>query len=584
MSLPTHNKRLNLLIWLKALGLGPAAVTCAGKTDGGGAQVHAVLSVQAFCRRFSLTYAHTPFTQIEHTSGPQDVARWEATFDLGKGHTHADALGLQTIPLKAYASKPWLWAQRVIVSLPHAHDYTDRSNEDYSWFRESHASPHHEGPLRIAIHIRRGDVSPTHNANRYTPDAEILATLDAIRPALPSQTTAEVHVYSQGREEDFAAFTQAGCTLHLEEDALDNLSAMARADILVIAKSSFSYVAGLLSQGLVIYEPFWHKASPNWIKMSDLTQLNARISTIREEHRQPQSTRSFVVTGILRNAASTICADIERLASALSGHKVQWLLVESDSEDETVATLEKLSQEISDFRFISLGALRETMPERLERITHCRNLCAQTIRNEATYAKAEFVLVADLDALNTLINKKAIESCFVRDDWDVVTANQAGPYYDIFALRHPEWSPNDCWDHFRFLVANGVRRKKAGLAALHARMIRIPAHAPWIKVDSAFGGLAIYRKNIFGVTSYACVNEMGSIICEHVPFNLGLRDQGARIFINPALINSGFNEHTRNLKLRRQILRVPTNIVRAILKPFRLIPRLLKVAKGHAND
>lgn len=318
--------------------------------------------------------------------------------------------------------------------------------------------------------------------------------------------------------------------------------------------------------------------------MSDVARLQTRLSAIGSTPGSKPSARSFVVTGILRNAASTISADIERIASALSGHKVKWFLVESDSEDSTVTKLEKLSQEISDFRFVSLGALRKTIPDRLERITHCRNLCAHTIREEAVYADAELVLVADLDALNTLINKKAIESCFTRDDWDVVTANQDGPYYDIFALRHPAWSPNDCWDQFRFLVAHGVRRKTAGLAALHARMIRIPAGSAWIKVDSAFGGLAIYRKHLFGITRYACMNETGGSICEHVPFNLGLGAQGARIFINPALINSGYNEHTRNLKLMNRILRVPTNIVRAMLKPFRLIMRLNKSAKGHTND
>jgi hypothetical protein len=39
---------------------------------------------------------------------------------------------------------------------------------------------------------------------------------------------------------------------------------MISSDILVMSKSSFSYVAALLHQGLVIYEPFWHRPMGHW--------------------------------------------------------------------------------------------------------------------------------------------------------------------------------------------------------------------------------------------------------------------------------------------------------------------------------
>ncbi len=266
MFLPTRNKKLNLLIWLKALGLGPAAITCAGKTDGGGAQVHAVLSVQAFCRRFGLTYAHTPFVQIEHTSGPQEVARWEETFALGTGHQQASDLDLPVVPLKTYARRPALWFQRVIVALPHAHDYACHVSDAFeSLGVQKTRNPSDEG-LRIAIHLRRGDVSPTQHADRYTPDDKILEFIDWLQNSLQYiSPRPEFHIYSQGSAKAFEAYAQRGCYMHLDDDALNDLLAMSQADILVIAKSSFSYVAGLLNQGLVIYEPFWYRPQTAWI-------------------------------------------------------------------------------------------------------------------------------------------------------------------------------------------------------------------------------------------------------------------------------------------------------------------------------
>jgi hypothetical protein len=265
-------------VGLKAIGFGPAALTCAGKTDGGGAQVHAVLSVQAFCRRFGFTYLHTPFSQIEHTSGPEEVARWEATFRLGEGHGAAQYSGLPVVPLKTYARNPALWFQHVIVALQHAHDYTDAAGEDYDWFRLSHEKPREADEFRIALHIRRGDVSAAQNATRFTPDEKILATLDFIYATFENlETRTEIHVYSQGRAEDFAAYTQRGAILHLNGDALSDLTALSRANLLIISKSSFSYVAGLLCEGLVIYEPFWHKPMDHWLEHRQSVEIKAAI-------------------------------------------------------------------------------------------------------------------------------------------------------------------------------------------------------------------------------------------------------------------------------------------------------------------
>ncbi len=285
MLLPTRNKRLNLLIWLKALGLGPAAVTCAGKTDGGGAQVHAVLSVQAFCRRFGMNYVHTPFVQIEHTSGQHEIMRWEKTFALGTGHQLVSNLDLPVVPLKTYARRPALWFRRLIVALPHAHDYADHVSDAYESLRaQKTRKPSDEG-LRIAIHLRRGDVSPTQHADRYTPDDKILELIDWLQNSMqPVSPRPELHVYSQGSAEAFKAYAQRGCHMHLDDDALNDLLAMSKADILVIAKSSFSYVAGLLNQGLVIYEPFWHTPPAHWISIHEVEHVKTALSANQKLH------------------------------------------------------------------------------------------------------------------------------------------------------------------------------------------------------------------------------------------------------------------------------------------------------------
>ena len=53
-------------------------------------------------------------------------------------------------------------------------------------------------------------------------------------------------------------------------DPIEALEAMATADLLMMSRSSFSYVAAILNEeGIVIYHPFWHSPLPEWIVASE---------------------------------------------------------------------------------------------------------------------------------------------------------------------------------------------------------------------------------------------------------------------------------------------------------------------------
>ena len=66
-------------------------------------------------------------------------------------------------------------------------------------------------------------------------------------------------------------------------DPIEALEAMATADLLMMSRSSFSYVAAILNaEGIVIYHPFWHSPLPEWIvatenDISDATKLLNQI-------------------------------------------------------------------------------------------------------------------------------------------------------------------------------------------------------------------------------------------------------------------------------------------------------------------
>ena len=275
---------------------------------------------------------------------------------------------------------------------------------------------------------------------------------------------------------------------------------------------------------------------------------------------------SVLIVGTARDCASQLAGSIEQLGKAFERcASVQWLVIESDSSDATVDILRGLADADSNFAYRSLGNLRLTVPLRTDRLAKCRNVCIAEVIENPLYRDVDLIVVADLDGVNNLLSPAAVATCWARDDWDVATANQLGPYYDVWALRHPIWSPNDCWAQHRWLsqTASNDREQAMG-TAVFGRMIRIAPDREWIEVDSAFGGLGLYRREAFIAALYQGLDDNGVEVCEHVAFHRALRAKGKRIFVNPGLINTDFTELTQQLRFRSQIFRAPLRILRSI--------------------
>jgi hypothetical protein len=96
---PAQNRgqQTRLFIALRRAGIisSETALTCCGKTEGGGAQIQAMMSVIAFCRAMELRYVHTPIQCLEHK---EDPARWEALFRLGMGEPSIDHISYPSLP------------------------------------------------------------------------------------------------------------------------------------------------------------------------------------------------------------------------------------------------------------------------------------------------------------------------------------------------------------------------------------------------------------------------------------------------------------------------------------------------------
>ena len=261
------------------------------------------------------------------------------------------------------------------------------------------------------------------------------------------------------------------------------------------------------------------------------------------------SSLNLLIVGLARNCAHVLESEINKISKSFECFgSLQWLIIESDSEDNTIQLLENLNKD-NHFNYLSLGRLSTNIPERTKRIAICRNVYVNQINKNPKYSKIDYVAIVDLDGVNDLLNGTAVETCWdFGVEWDACFANQLEAYYDIWALRHDVWSPNDCWAQVRHLVSFGMSAEKAISISVYDRMIEILPEKQPIKVNSAFGGLGIYKKDLFNEIFYSGLNQYGQECCEHVAVHQSMVEKGAKLYIYPSLINGSLNEHSSQIK------------------------------------
>lgn len=274
---------------------------------------------------------------------------------------------------------------------------------------------------------------------------------------------------------------------------------------------------------------------------------------------------NLLVVGTVRNVGKTLEREIKKFEDILNNFgSVDFFLVESDSTDETFEVLSSLQRKKSNFRFESFGTLATDISNRIERIRYCRNEYVKYIRRGISIHSWNFIVVVDFDGMNNSLSRQGIKSCFSSSiQWDGCFANQKYGYYDIYALRAKNWVEEDCFytlEKFKQKNPYEVKFSNSLLKNLHAimhfdrlrylaifsKMKKLPKNSSWVQVDSAFGGFAIYKAELFLLSDYTQKTKTHFISCEHVDFNISALNLGAKLFINPGLINSKLNEYNLN--------------------------------------
>ena len=271
-------------------------ITCRDRDDGGGAQISARISTMILARLKGMTYAHTPLCDVAHapTGMEQDEwsRAWEKFFNLGVGEIPAADVAYPERPVpKPHRFFP---RSRRLHVVAHCHKVTDHHPEawaaiapelaeKYALSPKAELPGYADGCVQIGIHLRRGDVGSSGRfSERYTGDEVVLARLEKVLK-VTGKERAKIRLFSEGEPADFQAFADLGADLHLNDDVFETFHHFVKSDVLFLAKSTFSYLGGVIGRNVCIYEPFWHPKLPGWLAPGELDEkrITAALAKLR---------------------------------------------------------------------------------------------------------------------------------------------------------------------------------------------------------------------------------------------------------------------------------------------------------------
>jgi hypothetical protein len=265
-------------------------ITYSKQTDGMGAQYQRIIGIICLAMKYDCRYLHSRITQMEHLpqpcceylnniedffqihnhfAGMDDRMSFDSIIDLDRNITEAILLEYKNMA----ASK------NILLTIHHAYSMFDKNTQLYeigmpflnSIKKNIELPEYHIPGVKIAIHIRRGDVSSHMNAERYVPLYHFQKIINALSIL---HKNAHFFIFTEISPEnasEFIDFQNANKNISLkmmtDMNILTTLEYLIKADVLVMSKSSFSYVAGLYNQNTVFYMDFWHAKLDRWKSM-----------------------------------------------------------------------------------------------------------------------------------------------------------------------------------------------------------------------------------------------------------------------------------------------------------------------------
>jgi hypothetical protein len=254
--------------------------------DGLGAQLQRIFGLIAISMMYPNTeYVHRSLKNVEHASD-QEISQIDSYFTILRTFQSVDHYQYQKI-IRVHNLSPHKFQQclreaqryNLLLQVLLPYGLCEQNDQYYQLMIPpvqkslsiKDLSLYSGQSLKIAIHLRRGDVSSEQHPERYISDVIydqlIQQLVDRYRHL--SKQAISVYIFTDADSlcdfQKWSTFPHLVILNHTQCDSLTTLNYLIHSDILIIAKSSFSYLAGLFHKGQqVYYFPFWHRPRPSW--------------------------------------------------------------------------------------------------------------------------------------------------------------------------------------------------------------------------------------------------------------------------------------------------------------------------------
>ena len=251
--------------------------------------------------------------------------------------------------------------------------------------------------------------------------------------------------------------------------------------------------------------------------------------------------KKIIICSIVKNE-STNLDNLFSLIFKISNFFLDYyiIIVESDSSDQTYQLAKQKIKSLKG-KIIKVKTNKEW--PRTKRISYCRNIYINFISAKKKLKEYDYAIIIDADKVNNKLNLVNIKNTikYLPKNWIGFFPNQKFIYYDLYALRIKKFFNFDC---FEKMITNSnffSARKSYFLSIFKNFFIINKFKQRFIKVESAFGGMAFYKLKYILKKKYSSQNGK---YCEHVSFNKSLLKKGKYLYIDRKLINSyGLNNH-----------------------------------------
>jgi hypothetical protein len=210
-------------------------------------------------------------------------------------------------------------------------------------------------------------------------------------------------------------------------------------------------------------------------------------------------------------------------------------IFENDSNDGSGGHLKSLTSK-DRLKLFQYDNLDEIFPLRAQRLSFGRNL----LLNSLIGSNIDYFVVLDMDGvasknfdIQSFFSNFEYEEC-----WDAVFPINQNQYYDIWTFRHKSLWNIDYEEKMNAVPTQFSNKKLIEFYLTSIMQLGVNDLKSWLRVESAFGGMGIYKYDRFREFRYSATLN-GRHICEHVPFHTHASEFGRQLYINPKFIVYG---------------------------------------------